>query len=70
MPFIVNDLNMYTNETELDCRLTLRYRSFTTPCNVSIKDSLTTINLGDPIFGVVSDQLAVFYMGGKVIDSS
>ncbi len=31
MPFIVNDLNMYTNETKFDCGIKLRYRSITTP---------------------------------------
>ncbi len=61
---------MYTNETEFDFAIKLRYRSITTPCKVTIKDGLATINLGDTAFGVDSGPLAVFYMGEKVIGSS
>jgi len=61
---------MYPNETQIDFAVKLRYRSITTPCKVTIKDGLATINLGDTAFGVDSGQLALFYMGEKVIGSS
>jgi len=65
MIFKANKLNMYTNETEFECGVKLRYRLITTPCKVFIKDGLATINLGEPTFRVGTGLLAVFYMGEK-----
>lgn len=67
---IANDLNMYTNETEFTCGVKLRYRAITNPCDVVIKDGIATIKLQDPAFGVAAGQLAVFYLGEKVIGSA
>lgn len=64
-----NNLNMYIDDTNFKCGVKLRYRSVTTPCEVTIKDNKATIKLEEPAFGVAAGQLAVFYDGQKVIGS-
>jgi len=67
---IATNLNMYLNKKEFDCGVKLRYRSSSTPCSVTIKDNIATINLKEPSFGVASGQLAVFYDDEKVLGSA
>ncbi len=65
----VNNLNMYIKEKEFICSVKLRYRSFSTPCKVRIKDNKAYINLNEAAFGVADGQLAVFYDNDKVLGS-
>ena len=65
-----NDLNMYSDETDFECGVKLRYRSPTATCKVVIKNGIANITLDNPSFGVASGQLAVFYRGEQVIGSA
>ncbi len=66
---IANKLNMYIEDKNFTCGVKLRYRSTTIPCEVSIENDKATIKLENSAFGVATGQLAVFYMGEKVIGS-
>ena len=66
---ILNDLNMYVNDTTMQCGVKLRYRSQTTLCKVLIEDGKARVYLENPVFGVASGQLAVFYKNDKVLGS-
>jgi len=67
---IANGLNMYINDMQFTASVKLRYRSVSTPCDVSIENGKATIKLKEPSFGVAAGQLAVFYDGEKVIGSA
>lgn len=67
---IANNLNMYIEDIEFKASVKLRYRSVSTPCNVSIRNNKAFIKLEQPAFGVASGQLAVFYDGQKVLGSA
>ncbi|AXH14196.1 tRNA 2-thiouridine(34) synthase MnmA [Malaciobacter mytili] len=66
---LANQLNMYVEDKNFTCGVKLRYRSTTIPCEVSIENDTATIKLENSAFGVATGQLAVFYMGEKVIGS-
>ncbi len=66
---VVNQLNMYVDDKNFNCGVKLRYRSTTIACEVSIENDTATIKLENSAFGVATGQLAVFYMGEKVIGS-
>jgi len=61
---------MYTNETQFNCGVKLRYREIITPEKVSIQNTQVTIDLSEPVLAVTSSQLTVFYLCEKVIHSS
>ena len=65
-----NNLNMFIDDTKFSCSVKLRYRSTSTPCDVEIKDEKAYITLKEPVYGVATGQLAVFYDGQKVIGSA
>lgn len=67
---IGNNINMYIDDKKFSCSVKLRYRSVSTPCEVSIIDDKAYITLKEPAFGVASGQLAVFYDKDKVIGSA
>lgn len=66
---VANNLNMYIDDTEFTGTVKLRYRSFSTPCQVKIKDDKAIITLNESAFGVAEGQLAVFYDEQKVLGS-
>ena len=65
-----NNLNMFIDDTKFSCSVKLRYRSTSTPCEVEIKDEKVYITLKEPVYGVATGQLAVFYDRQKVIGSA
>ncbi|WP_418180206.1 tRNA 2-thiouridine(34) synthase MnmA [Aliarcobacter lanthieri] len=65
-----NSLNMYVDDEELNCGVKLRYRSNTIPCKIKRKGDKVYISLEEPVLGVASGQLAVFYENDKVIGSA
>lgn len=65
----LNNLNMFIGEKEFTSTVKLRYRSTLTECEVQIQNDEACINLKDPVYGVASGQLAVFYDGDKVLGS-
>jgi tRNA-specific 2-thiouridylase len=67
---IGNDLNMYIEDKEFSCTVKLRYRTVATACDVKIKEDEVIISLKEPVLGVATGQLAVFYDGQKVIGSA
>ncbi len=67
---IADDLNMFIDDKELDCTVKLRYRTTSTPCKIQIEGDKVNISLKEPVFGVATGQLAVFYDKQKVIGSA
>jgi len=67
---LANGLNMFINDTNFTASVKLRYRSNSTPCKVNIENGKAYIKLKEPVFGVASGQLAVFYDEQKVIGSA
>ncbi|WP_419768314.1 tRNA 2-thiouridine(34) synthase MnmA [Arcobacter sp.] len=67
---IADNLNMFIDDKELDCTVKLRYRTASTPCEIKIEDDKVNISLKEPVFGVATGQLAVFYDKQKVIGSA
>ena len=65
----IENLNMFIDEKEFKCTVKLRYRSVSTACKVKLEENTGTIYLEEPAFGVAAGQLAVFYVGEKVIGS-
>ncbi len=63
----VGALNMFTDKTEFECGVKVRYRSDKTTAKVSIKDAKATVILDTPQFAIAKGQAAVFYDGEKVI---
>ena len=61
---------MFIDDTKFSCSVKLRYRSTSTPCEVEIKDEKVYITLKEPVYGVATGQLAVFYDRQKVIGSA
>lgn len=66
---VADNLNMFIDETLFSCNVKLRYRAVSTPCHVKIEQGKALIKLEEPAFGVACGQLAVFYVGDKVIGS-
>ena len=68
---LIDNLNMYMDGDKLECGVKLRYRAITTQCDVVIEkeNDIATIKLHEPVYGVASGQVAVFYDGDKVLGS-
>jgi tRNA-specific 2-thiouridylase len=67
---IADNLNMFVDEKELTCTVKLRYRTASTPCEIKIENDKVNISLKEPVLGVATGQLAVFYDKQKVIGSA
>ncbi|EAL9909653.1 tRNA 2-thiouridine(34) synthase MnmA, partial [Campylobacter coli] len=68
--FNLKNINLFIDAKELDCEVKIRYRSKSTPCKVEIyEDKSAKIILKDPVYGLASGQMAVFYDHDKVIAS-
>lgn len=67
---VANNLNMYIDDKKISCGVKLRYRSNTTACDIKIIEDKVFIKLKEPVFGVASGQLAVFYDENKVLGSA
>jgi tRNA-specific 2-thiouridylase len=66
---ICDKLNMYISEKKFTSKVKLRYRAHAVECDVSIENNLCQIILKEPVYGVASGQVAVFYDEDKVIGS-
>ncbi len=64
---VLENLNMFNNETEFDTSIKLRYRTHAVPCSVLIKNNQAYVTLHEDVFGVASGQAGVFYDGNKLI---
>lgn len=68
--FELERINLFLDADEMDCEVKIRYRSKATPCFVKIaKDKSAKITLKEPVFGLASGQMAVFYDGDRVLAS-
>ena len=65
----VENLNMFVDDEEFRAEVKLRYRSYQTPSLVKIENNSAIILLDEPVYGVASGQIAVFYDGEKVLGS-
>lgn len=64
---VLNNLNLYTDLTEFDATVKLRYRTKAVPCHVVIKNEKAYVELKESVFGVATGQAAVFYDNNKLI---
>ncbi|QOY51253.1 tRNA 2-thiouridine(34) synthase MnmA [Candidatus Sulfurimonas baltica] len=64
---VLSNLNMFTDKTEFDTTVKLRFRTKAVECNVSIKDDKAYVTLKESVFGVAKGQAAVFYDENKLI---
>ena len=60
---------MYIDETNFSCEVKVRFRSIPVKCEVHIENNICQIKLDEPILGVATGQVAVFYQEDKVIGS-
>lgn len=68
--FNLEKINLFINAKELNCEVKIRYRSKSTPCKVVINDDKSAkITLKEPVYGLASGQMAVFYDKDSVIAS-
>lgn len=68
--FSLKNINLFIDASDLDCEVKIRYRSKSTPCRVQIDQSgAAKIHLGEPVYGLASGQMAVFYDRDRVIAS-
>jgi len=67
----IDNLNMFIDDNKFDATVKLRYRSYPCRCKVEIKKDINEANiiLEDPVFGVATGQIAVFYDGIKIFGS-
>lgn len=66
---ICDNLNMYINDSSFQGTVKLRYRTKAVQCQVYIQNNLCQILLSEPVYGVATGQVAVFYDNDKVIGS-
>jgi tRNA-specific 2-thiouridylase len=67
--FFIKDVNLFIDDDEFEAGVKIRYRSPKTPCKVILnKDNNSAeVILDEPVFGLASGQMAVFYENEKVI---
>ena len=66
---LVDNVNMFVDDKNINCYVKLRFRSTTVKCEVNIEDDKATVKLEDSIYGVAVGQTAVFYLDDKLIGS-
>ncbi len=64
---ILENLNMFNEESEFDTTVKLRYRTKAIKCHVVIKDNKAYVALKESVFGVAAGQAAVFYDENKLV---
>ncbi|TQR29347.1 tRNA 2-thiouridine(34) synthase MnmA [Campylobacter sp. MIT 99-7217] len=70
--FSLDKINLFVEDLveNLDCEVKIRYRSKSTPCRVELlSNGGARIILKEPVFGLASGQMAVFYDEDKVLAS-
>lgn len=64
---VLENINMFIDDTEFDATVKLRYRTKAVPCHVKIEDGKATVELEEGVFGVATGQAGVFYDGDKLL---
>ncbi|MBS4240857.1 tRNA 2-thiouridine(34) synthase MnmA [Campylobacter vulpis] len=68
--FKLENINLFINKKIFDCEVKIRYRSKSVPCEVLVDENLNAqITLKEPVYGLASGQMAVFYEEDRVIAS-
>ena len=68
--FSIDKINLFVDTDEIECEVKIRYRSKSVPCVVQIAaDKSAKVRLKEPVYGIASGQMAVFYEGDKVLAS-
>ncbi|WP_270960887.1 tRNA 2-thiouridine(34) synthase MnmA [Campylobacter upsaliensis] len=68
--FKLENINLFIDKKAFNCEVKIRYRSKSVPCEVLIDENLNAqISLKEPVYGLASGQMAVFYEEDKVIAS-
>ncbi len=66
--FFIKNINMFIDEIEFDALVKIRYRSNKTPCKIKIfEGNNAKVILHEPVFGLASGQMAVFYDDEKLL---
>ncbi len=70
LEFSLDKINLFADAEKIECEVKIRYRSKSTPCVVQIfADKSAKITLKEPVYGLASGQMAVFYDEDKVLAS-
>ena len=64
---VLDNINMFIDDTEFDATVKLRYRTKAVPCHVKIENGKATVELEEGVFGVATGQAGVFYDGDKLL---
>ena len=64
---VLENINMFIDETEFDASVKLRYRTKAVACHVKIENAKATVELEEGVFGVATGQAAVFYDDKKLL---
>lgn len=64
---VLENLNIFNEESEFDTTVKLRYRTKAVKCHVVIKKDKANVTLKEDVFGVAAGQAAVFYDDDKLI---
>ncbi|EOG9652423.1 tRNA 2-thiouridine(34) synthase MnmA [Campylobacter upsaliensis] len=68
--FKLENINLFIDKKAFNCEVKIRYRSKSVPCEVLVDENLNAqISLKEPVYGLASGQMAVFYEEDKVIAS-
>lgn len=68
--FKLENINLFIDKKVFDCEVKIRYRSKSVPCEVLVDENLNAqISLKEPVYGLASGQMAVFYEEDRVIAS-
>ncbi|MDL0114680.1 tRNA 2-thiouridine(34) synthase MnmA [Campylobacter felis] len=68
--FKLENINLFIDKKAFNCEVKIRYRSKSVPCEVLVDENLNAqISLKEPVYGLASGQMAVFYEADKVIAS-
>ena len=67
--FFIKDINLFIDKYEFEADVKIRYRSSKTPCKVILdkENNSGEVLLEEPVSGLASGQMAVFYNDDKVI---
>ncbi len=66
--FFIKNTNIFIDKVKFDALVKIRYRSSKTPCKIKIFDNKSAkIILQEPVFGLASGQMAVFYDDEKLL---
>ena len=68
--FKVSDLNLFVDESEIECEVKIRYKSPKKPAILKCKNKEATVSLFEPLQGIAPGQVAVFYDEDRVIGSA